>query len=394
MNRALTPVIDSSVRAIVQPNCVFLYSYPLKRYDIFSDSTLIYLDMLDGRRSIEDIIASVSIMFPDAPPAMIVHDCLSLLSFLKERGYLSLADEPVPADGSFVEIADSCEQVKAVFADIEITRNCNLKCLYCYANATERMDELPAERWQEILSCMRNAGLRAVKISGGEPLVYHDIRELLPWIARNFITSINTNGWFIDMESANWLSKLSLQEIQVSLDSTDPAIHDKMRGVGSWQKAMEAIRHVCDVGIPLRISATIGAENRNSVEALRVLAERVNAELNFEIMKPVGRGEKLPQDTFSGSSCTGDEQKAGLLSYLEVRCQAQLGLIALSSDGVIKPCNLTKAFFKKRKADVFSEITDQFVYGNTNTFRHTDKKCKEVDMAALRANDVKKCVFS
>lgn len=390
----LIPTVAHDTKAIPQPNSTFLYSRALNRFDVFNAEAIIFLDFIDGERCIRDIADAVIAMFPEAPADLITTDCDSFLEFLTRRGYFHLSPHARRIDQSLFELEALSREVKAVFADIEITRNCNLRCSYCYANATQRMDELPNEQWRAILLRMKDSGLRAVKISGGEPLLYCDISELLPWVSDNFITSLNTNGWFLDNETAAWLGTLGLQEVQVSLDSVDPDIHDRMRGAGSWHMAMTAIKNIRTVGIPLRISATIGCDNVDMIPALKELADSFAADLNIEIMKPVGRGETLPSDAYARDLCVFDETKNGLLDYLEVRCQAQLGLVAISSDGMLKPCNLTKTFFRKRKADVISPIDSAFIYEDTRTFRYTNDKCEELDMARLRYADSNKCIFS
>lgn len=382
------PLFNNFTTYINQGNSIFMHSRKLNRFDVFNHESIIFFDKFDGSKSISEIVADISENY-SVSSSLIEADCMALCAFLSNRGYISISDTPAATDHKAMEFAHEVCNVRSVFADIELTRKCNLSCVYCYANSSVKSpDDIPLNRWKDILLTMKCNGLRAIKISGGEPTLHHSFSEIISWCSSEFITSINTNGTTIDCSAADFLSTLDLQEIQISIDSTSPTHHDRVRGAGTWQRALDAAKLISERGIPLRISATIMDDNAHEIDGLRRLATTLGAELNLESLKPVGRAEKSSiSATDTLSSCISPPNHG--IEYLEVKCQASLGMVALTCDGKLKPCNLTKAFFKRRDANVLSEIGSEFAYHKSNTFIEIEKSCSSV-----KQKDEGKCIFT
>lgn len=58
-----------------------------------------------------------------------------------------------------------------------LTQGCNLKCIHCYAHATQNKgsDELDTEQGKRVLDDLAEFGVPVVLFSGGEPLVRKDL---------------------------------------------------------------------------------------------------------------------------------------------------------------------------------------------------------------------------
>jgi MoaA/NifB/PqqE/SkfB family radical SAM enzyme len=109
---------------------------------------------------------------------------------------------------------------------------------------TER--QLTIEEWKKILSDAHRLGVKRLSISGGEPTLYKELVKLIR-VGRSYgwHININSNGSLIDNKLARELVEAGLNEITISLYSSNPAIHDGMRrSKGLCAKAMHAIK-VC-----------------------------------------------------------------------------------------------------------------------------------------------------
>lgn len=394
--------IFADAKIILQPNVCFVHSRRNNCFDIFNRGAISFMQRMDGARTGNTIINEIFDLYPNQDKSTIETDYLILAHYLEARGYLKLNTKRHHVDG-LIELGNRHQEVKPVHAEIELTRNCNLSCAYCYANAKKgkREDDLPLERWYAILQELRANGLRAVKISGGEPFLYPNIRCFLEFCAEHFIVSLNTNGWFINSETAEWLSKLKLQCVQVSLDSSTYHWHDRVRGKDSWKKAMEAIRNLSNHKVPLRISSTIGTENRSEISLIGEIAKQYNADTNFEIMKPTGRASGLKDKWFLENACDVIKHNPIMpiyksLKHLEIKCQAQLGFIGVSSHGNAKPCNLPETFFRQLDVDVITPIeTNCYNYSRSSTYQTTDACCSKVVAALPRqgGHTSDRCIF-
>jgi sulfatase maturation enzyme AslB (radical SAM superfamily) len=141
---------------------------------------------------------------------------------------------------------------------------CNLECTHCI-NASG-----PTAPWLKPLdpAAVRRAiaeaatrGVKEIYFTGGEPFLH---RAILPLLARSLEvtpTTVLTNGTLIDEHLADRLavladgSRYSL-ELRVSLDDPDPATNDRIRGRGTWEMAVRAIRLLDARGLLPIVTAT------------------------------------------------------------------------------------------------------------------------------------------
>ena len=109
------------------------------------------------------------------------------------------------------------KRVAPIYIRIKPTNYCNHKCYYCsYADSAlglrdsvQKQDQISWEKMQEIISDMKDMGVKAVTFSGGgEPLVYPHIVETMQQVLDAGIDlSIITNGQLLKEERAKVLAK-------------------------------------------------------------------------------------------------------------------------------------------------------------------------------------------
>jgi len=123
---------------------------------------------------------------------------------------------------------------------IKPTNRCDHRCFYCSYNpevgnvlseCINLRDEIPREKMMEILSDMRDIGVKAVTYSGGgEPLLYRHIDETLKKTLEYKIDlSAITNGQRLNEERADYLCHAKW--VRISLDSCKPETFIKTRRV-------------------------------------------------------------------------------------------------------------------------------------------------------------------
>ncbi len=260
--------------------------------------------------------------------------------------------------------------LKATHAEIEITNRCNLKCDYCYAEANSSNLELNNDEWLEILLNMYDKGLRAITISGGEPFIRNNFLELIEKLSSKFIISIYSNGFFITDKVASILKDYNIRAIQISLDSYTPEHHDSIRGNGSHAKAIKAIKHLTSYNIPVQISTVITKNNFNQLNAIQKYCYDIGATFQADAVKLLGRAKninaKLWKKYFESSYINNYSLSKNNYT-INPLCQAQIGFIAISHTGILKPCNQREAFFNPTKDFLLQAKESQWwkdFYGN------------------------------
>lgn len=144
---------------------------------------------------------------------------------------------------------------RPVEACINVTENCNSKCITCSAWENRSTDDLTTAEITQILAQLRELGITYLNLTGGEPL----LRQDLPYIigrARELKfkkIQLSTNAILLTREKAQGLLDCGLTTIDVAVDGTEDT-HDVIRGVkGSYQRCIGALKmltELCDKEYP------------------------------------------------------------------------------------------------------------------------------------------------
>lgn len=182
-----------------------------------------------------------------------------------------------------------------------LTEGCNLACRHCWMGP--RLDAtgnhyptLPVELFETAIREAKPLGLSGVKLTGGEPLLHPHFTRLLEIVRREELKLIiETNGLLCTPEIAAEIAKSPDRFVSVSIDGTDAATHEWVRGVpGAFAAARQAVRNLVAVGIRPQVIFTVMRINAEQVDAIVRLAEKLGAaSVKFNVVQPTARGEKL-----------------------------------------------------------------------------------------------------
>lgn len=108
-----------------------------------------------------------------------------------------------------------------VNAGIRLTRRCNMKCMYCNIQNTDR-EELSYDKWKEAINIIKDLGATEIVILGGEPTLYPKIIELVDYISNQLKMTCNlTTNAFDNFEIAAQLLNIGLNSLGVSIDNLE-----------------------------------------------------------------------------------------------------------------------------------------------------------------------------
>ena len=159
-----------------------------------------------------------------------------------------------------------------------ITERCNSSCQYCNVGRTES-PELSTGQVIDIIDSLKSLGTKLIKFTGGEPLLREDIVEIINHThSRGFVVILSTNG-ILFPEKIKKIKKLD--GVTFSLDGPEE-IHDRIRGRGSYEKTIEAIKTAKDKRIPISISATLNSLNLESIDHLLDCGKRFDSKVYFQ----------------------------------------------------------------------------------------------------------------
>lgn len=174
----------------------------------------------------------------------------------------------------------------------EVTYACNLRCTHCLSASGEpAADELTTTEALDLVEQMHQQRVFQINFGGGEPFMRPDFEEILAAChARGIMTCISTNGTLLDAALVERLARTRLVAIQVSLDGAEKSTCEAIRGTGTYDDALKALRLLAKSPIPTSINTVLTRHNADEIPAMYDLAEKLGVTLRVSRFRPSGRG--------------------------------------------------------------------------------------------------------
>ena len=201
------------------------------------------------------------------------------------------------------------------------TRQCNLSCIHCYANADNRKspEEMDTTAGKAFISDLADFGVPVILFSGGEPLLRKDLFPLAS-LARELgiRVALSTNGTLITDQVAREIKKIDFAEVGISLDGIGTN-NDHFRGRnGAFDAALAGIRNCIALGLRVSLRLTITRFNYQEIPAIFRLVEAEGIDrVCFYHLAYSGRG---------GSLREGDITHAQTRAVVDTICEHTLDL--------------------------------------------------------------------
>ncbi len=179
---------------------------------------------------------------------------------------------------------------------LSVTDRCNLRCLYCmpeddYVWLPSESILVPSEL-ERVVRAFVSLGVTEVRLTGGEPLLRHELVDIVSRIARVpgvRDLALTTNG-LLFADKAKALREAGLHRVTFSLDTLDPERARKLSRTTRLKDVLAAVtsaRHVGFTGTKINTVVMRGI-NDDELLGLAELARREDAEVRFIEYMDVG----------------------------------------------------------------------------------------------------------
>lgn len=166
---------------------------------------------------------------------------------------------------------------------LDLTYRCNERCVHCYLDHEDHGEMTTAEIF-DLLTQLADAQVFFLTLSGGEVLLRRDFfaivekaRQLL------FNVKVKTNGVMIRESEAMRLRELGVEQVQISVYSHRPEIHDSITKLpGSLERTVRAIRFLKSQGLKVSISNVVMNANIADQRGVMMLARELGAEYTLD----------------------------------------------------------------------------------------------------------------
>ena len=179
----------------------------------------------------------------------------------------------------------------------EVTQSCDLACKHCRAAAQPiaHPDELTNAEGKALIDQIAAMGVPIFVFTGGDPLTRADVFELIRYAADKGVQVALTASAtpLLTREAIFKLKEAGLVRLGISLDGSNPQIHDAFRGLpGAYARTIQAIEWANEAGIPIQVHTTISRHNADDLDNLCALFEKLAIVMwNVFFLVPVGRGQ-------------------------------------------------------------------------------------------------------
>jgi len=162
----------------------------------------------------------------------------------------------------------------------ELTYRCPLHCPYCSNPTRVRNDrELTTDEWCRVFREAAALGVLQIGFSGGEPLVRHDLAELVRGAREaKLYTNLITSGVGLDDDCGHELRNAGLDSVQLSFQSDEPDLADEIAGARAHQRKLNAAEIIHAAGISLSLNFVIHRRNIDRLPQMIELTEALDAE--------------------------------------------------------------------------------------------------------------------
>jgi radical SAM protein with 4Fe4S-binding SPASM domain len=161
-------------------------------------------------------------------------------------------------------------------AHMDITWRCNERCVHCYLDHDGK-GEMSTDEIKDAIRQLADCGTFFLAISGGEPLLRRDCFEILEYArSLRFNVKLKTNAVMIGPKEAARLRKLGIEQVQISVYSHRPEVHDAITKLpGSLRRTTEAIRHLKANNIRVSLTDVLMKYNHRDAKAVQKLAQEL-----------------------------------------------------------------------------------------------------------------------
>ena len=253
---------------------------------------------------------------------------------------------------------------------VSVTDRCDFACTYCRPSRNDGYADgrLMTPAWKTMFEALRRAGVRRVRLTGGEPLVHP---EILPIVAH--LSSLGFEDLALTT-NASQLTRLArplrdagLHRLNVSIDTLDPVRFREVTRGGDLDGVLAGIDAAIEAGFsPIKLN-TVVLRGVNDGELERILLWAWEKRLlpRFLEIMPIAEGARLVGDHL----VTAAEMRLALAAHLR------------TEEAVTDP-GLGPAKYVRARHD--PELRVGFITGTSDTFCETCDRLRVSSTGVLR----------
>lgn len=168
---------------------------------------------------------------------------------------------------------------------------CNIACHHCFISCGPQATNIPVMRVEEVQRALdegREAGMRHVYYTGGEPFLHPELETLVARALDVAALTVVTNGILLDEGTVRWVAAAfersrNALDVRVSLDGMTAAQNDRVRGRGTFEQIVSSLRRLGKAGLSPVVTVV---EHEEGLEGAQARAQFLDFVRGLGIRQP------------------------------------------------------------------------------------------------------------
>jgi radical SAM protein with 4Fe4S-binding SPASM domain len=141
---------------------------------------------------------------------------------------------------------------------------------------------LTTEQGYRLLDQIRSFGEPLMVFTGGDPLKRPDLYDLIRYSVKiGLKTNVTPSATpLLTNEAIDAFKAAGVSRMAISVDGYDAASHDDFRGIpGTFDRAMEALRHARDIGLDTQFQTTVTRRNMHHLPEIAEIVKEMRSRM-------------------------------------------------------------------------------------------------------------------
>lgn len=260
-------------------------------------------------------------------------------------------------------------------ADIVVTGKCHCRCWHCF-RINDRRADLSFEEIKKCINELHDLGTASVGITGGEPMLRSDIREVISLIPDDMEGLLYTTGHNFDEDFVDFLEQSNISRVIISLDHYKEELSCSMRNYdNAFFDAINAINLLKDRNLYTAVTVCVTDKllHEDDLENYFNFVKQLGID-EVRVILPIPQGNIENYDTKSlylkamrfvknkRMLHLEDPSYPNIFNFCEfesascIGCSAGANYIAIDNTGLVTPCVAVPLSFGNIKEKSIKEI--------------------------------------
>lgn len=189
-------------------------------------------------------------------------------------------------------IVDSYIRRRPLICTIELTTQCNFRCVHCYVSCKEHPVYLSKKDAISFIDNVVAEGCLYLVLTGGDPLLHPDFSYIYTYARAKCNVVVFTNGYALNDEILNLFITFPPSKIEITLYGASNSTYMKTVKVPAYFVVLDVIHKLKMYNIPLELKTFLVNENFKDWPKIKEIAHNLGYNLKFDSFIVASRESK------------------------------------------------------------------------------------------------------